>query len=93
MLGSRVLRQAADSYARAARAPVRGRSAPDPAGDGLRRAARLLSMAAPANSDPVLAQIALIVRLIALGRFNRCAQEARPATNRSRHLEGPPHHA
>jgi hypothetical protein len=50
-------------------------------------------MAAPANGDPVLAQIALIVRLIALGRFNRCAQEARPATNRSRHLEGPPHHA
>jgi hypothetical protein len=26
----------------------------------------LLSMAAPANGDPVLAQIALIVRLIAL---------------------------
>jgi hypothetical protein len=81
-LGSRVLRQAADSYARAARAPY-GRvphrtpaaRAPygrvphrTPAGDGLRRAARLLSLAAPATGDPVLAQIALIVRLIALAQ-------------------------
>jgi hypothetical protein len=67
-LGSRVLRQAADSYARAARAPYGRIPHRTPAGDGLRRAARLLSLAAPATGDPVLAQIALIVRLIALAQ-------------------------
>ena len=67
-LGSRVLRQAADSYARAARAPYGRVPCRTPAGEGLRRAARLLSLAAPATGDPVLAQIALIVRLIALAR-------------------------
>jgi len=65
-LGSRVLRQAADSYARAARAPYGRVPHRPPAGDGLRRAARLLSLAAPATGDSVLAQITLIVRLIAL---------------------------
>ena len=46
-LGSRVLRQAADSYDRAARAPY-GRVPPAvaPDGIGLRRSARLLSLAA-----------------------------------------------
>ena len=42
-LGSRILRQAADAYDRAARAPYGRTPAPTPAGDGLRRAARLLS--------------------------------------------------
>jgi MobA/VirD2-like, nuclease domain len=67
-LGSRELRQAADSYARAARAPYGRVPHRTRAGDGLRRAARLLSLAAPATGDPVLAQIALIARLIALAR-------------------------
>jgi hypothetical protein len=67
-LGSRVLRQAADSYARAARAPYGRVPHRTRAGDGLRWAARLLSLAAPAAGDPVLAQIALIVRLIALAQ-------------------------
>jgi hypothetical protein len=67
-LGSRVLRQAADSYARAARAPYGRVPHRTPAGEGLRGAARLLSLAAPATGDPVLAQIALIVRLIALAQ-------------------------
>jgi hypothetical protein len=67
-LGSRVLRQAADSYARAARAPYGRVPHRTRAGDGLRRAARLLALAAPAVGDPALAQIALIVRLIALAQ-------------------------
>ena len=67
-LGSRVLRQAADAYARAARAPYGRVPRRTRAGDGLRRAARLLALAAPATDDPVLAQIALIVRLIALAQ-------------------------
>jgi hypothetical protein len=41
---------------------------PDPGGDRLRGAARLLSLAAPATGDSVLAQIGLIVRLIALAQ-------------------------
>ena len=67
-LGSRVLRQAAESYARAARAPYGRVPYRTRAGDGLRGAARLLSLAAPATGDPVLAQIVLIVRLIALAQ-------------------------
>lgn len=67
-LGSRVLRQAADCYARAARAPYGRVPYRTRAGDGLRGAARLLSLAAPATGDPVLAQIVLIVRLIALAQ-------------------------
>src|SRR5262249_29401611 len=65
-LGSRVLRQAADCYARAARAPYGRVPRRTRAGDGLRGAARLLALAAPAAGDPLLAQIALVVRLIAL---------------------------
>jgi hypothetical protein len=67
-LGSRVLRQAADSYARAARAPYGRVPCRTPAGDGLRGAARLLSLAAPPTGGPALAQIALIVRLIELAQ-------------------------
>ena len=67
-LGSRALRQAADCYARAARAPYGRVPYRTRAGDGLRGAARLLALAAPAAGDPVLTQIALIVRLIALAQ-------------------------
>jgi hypothetical protein len=65
-LGSPELRQAADSYARAARMPYARTPCPTPAGSGLRQAARLLSSAAFVSDDPTLAQIALIVRLAAL---------------------------
>jgi relaxase-like protein len=66
-LGSKALRQAADSYVRAARCPYARIPHRSPAGAGLRRAARLLSIAAHANgSDSTLAQITLITRLAAL---------------------------
>jgi hypothetical protein len=42
-LGSRILRQAADAYDRAARAPYGRIPAPGPAGNQLRQAARLIS--------------------------------------------------
>jgi hypothetical protein len=65
-LGSRMVRQAAAAYDRAARAPYGRIPRPSPAGRGLRRAARLLSAAAFASHDRNLAQIALIARLAAL---------------------------
>ncbi len=65
-LGSRVIRQAADSYARAARVPYARIPCRSPAGSGLRGAARLLSAAAFVSHDPMLAQVALIARLAAL---------------------------
>jgi hypothetical protein len=65
-LRSRVLRQAADSYDRAARAPYGRIPRPTPAGNGLRRAARLLSAAASVSGDPALAQITLVTCLAAL---------------------------
>ena len=61
---NRVVRQAADSYARAARAPYARIPRPTPAGNNLRQAARLLSRAALVN--PTAAQAELIVRLAAL---------------------------
>ncbi len=63
---SRVLRQAADSYDRAARAPYGRIPSPTPAGNSLRRAARLLSAAASVSDDAALAQITLVTRLITL---------------------------
>jgi hypothetical protein len=65
-LRSRVLRQAADSYDRAARAPYGRIPRPTPAGNSLRRAARLLSTTASVSGDPTLAQITLVTRLAAL---------------------------
>jgi hypothetical protein len=65
-LRSRVLRQAADSYDRAARAPYGRIPSPTPAGNSLRRTARLLSTAASVSGDPALAQITLVTRLAAL---------------------------
>ena len=65
-LRSRVLRQAADSYDRAARAPYGRIPRPTPAGNSLRRTARLLSTAASVSGDPALAQITLVTRLAAL---------------------------
>ena len=65
-LGSRILRQAADAYDRAARAPYGRTPAPTPAGDGLRRAARLLSAYGYITSDPSFRPLILIIRLALL---------------------------
>jgi hypothetical protein len=64
-LGSRIVRQAADAYDRAARMPYARIPRRTTAGNGLRWAARLLSFA---SDDPTLAQVALIVRLAALAK-------------------------
>jgi hypothetical protein len=65
-LGSRILWQAADAYDRAARAPYGRTPAPTPAGDGLRRAARLLSAYGYITSDPSFRPLVLITRLAVL---------------------------
>jgi hypothetical protein len=65
-LGSRVVRQAADSYARAARVPYARIPRPAPAGNSLRHVARMLSRTALVSHDPTAAQAALIVRLAGL---------------------------
>jgi hypothetical protein len=66
MLGSRILRQAADAYDRAARTPHGRIPPPTPAGNQLRQAARLLSAFACLTGDRTLAPIVLITRLAAL---------------------------
>ena len=65
-LRSRLLRQAADAYDRAARAPYARIPAPTPAGNSLRRAARLISAYAYLAKDPSLAPVVLILRLASL---------------------------
>ncbi len=65
-LGSRILRQAADAYDRAARAPDGRIPAPGPAGNRLRQAARLISAFAYLTRDPALTPIVLLTRLAAL---------------------------
>jgi hypothetical protein len=65
-LRSRPLRQAADFYDRAARAPYARIPAPTPAGNSLRRAARLISVYAYVAKDPSLAPVVLILRLASL---------------------------
>jgi hypothetical protein len=66
VLGSRILRQAADAYDRAARAPYGRIPPPTPAGNQLRQAARLLSAFAYLTGDRPLTPIVLITRLAAL---------------------------
>ncbi len=66
MLGSRILRQAADAYDRAARAPHGRIPPPTPAGNRLRQVARLLSAFAYLTGDQSMAPIILITRLAAL---------------------------
>jgi hypothetical protein len=65
-LGSHILRQAADAYDRAARAPYARIPAPTQAGDSLRRAARLISAFAYVTRDPALTPVVLITRLATL---------------------------
>jgi len=66
MLGSRLLRQAADAYDRAARPPYGHIPPPTPAGNRLRQAARLLSAFACLTGDRPMAQVVLITKLAAL---------------------------
>ncbi len=66
VLGSRILRQAADAYDRAARSPYGRIPPPTPAGNQLRQAARLLSAFAYLTGDRSMAPIMLITRLAAL---------------------------
>ena len=66
VLGSRILRQAADAYDRAARPPYGRIPPPSPAGNQLRQAARLLSAFAYLTGDRSMAPIVLITRLAAL---------------------------
>ena len=65
-LGSRVLRQAADAYERAGRAPYGRIPAPTPAGSRLRHAARLLGTLAASTRDPALAPLMLLRSLASL---------------------------
>ena len=65
-LGSRILRQAADAYDRAARSPHGHIPAPSPAGNRLRQAARIMSAFAYLTGDRTLTPIILITRLAAL---------------------------
>ena len=66
MLGSRILRQAADAYDRAARSPYGRIPPPTPAGNQLRQAARFLSAFAYLTHDRSRTPIVLITRLAAL---------------------------
>jgi hypothetical protein len=75
-LGSRILRQAADAYDRAARAAYGRIPAPTPAGDSLRRAARLLSAYGYLTSDPSFRPIVLISRLAALAEAVAALRQA-----------------
>jgi hypothetical protein len=75
--GSRVLRQAADAYDRAARAPYGRIPSPSPAGSQLRQAARLLSACAVLTGDPTMTPVALITRLAALAEAVAGLRESR----------------
>jgi len=66
ILGSHILRQAADAYDRAARSPHGRIPPPSPAGNQLRHAARLLSAFAYLTGDRSLPPIVFITRLAAL---------------------------
>jgi hypothetical protein len=93
VLGSRVIRQAADSYARAARVPYARIPCRTPASTGLRQAARLLSRAALTGQVPALAQAQLVTQLAALvqavielRQAQRHAAQAAAARRAAEHL-------
>ena len=75
-LRSRPLRQAADAYDRAARAPYARIPAPTPAGNSLRRAARLISAYSYLAKDTSLAPVMLILRLASLAEAVAGLREA-----------------
>jgi hypothetical protein len=66
VLGSRALRQAADSYARAARHGYGRIPGPTPAGDRLRATARGLALAVPAGDENQAAVMMLVAQLAEL---------------------------
>jgi hypothetical protein len=92
-LGSRILRQAADAYDRAARPPYARIPFPTPAGNQLRRAARLITAFAYLTKDPALTPIVLLTRLAALAEAvarlreaQRHAAQAASALQAAQHL-------
>jgi hypothetical protein len=87
-LGSRVLRQAADSYDRAARTAYGRMPRPTPTGNSLRQTARLLARAAAVSSGHTLAQVTLITQLAALAEA-RHQPALRPAARRSGRRRAP----
>ena len=101
-LGSRALRQAADSFDRAARQPYGRVPEPTPAGNQLRHAARLIAAYAYLTGDRTLAPVVLLVRLAALAEAvaelresQQRAAQAAAALRAARHLRaatgpGPP---
>jgi hypothetical protein len=93
VLGSRVIRQAADSYARAARMPYARIPRRTPAGTGLRQAARLLSRVTLDGQLPGFAQAQLVTQLAALvdavtelRQAQRHAAQAAAARRAAEHL-------
>ena len=91
-LGSRVLRQAADSYDRAARAPYGRIPAPGQPGNNLRRTARLLATL-PSVADVPLAESTLLMRFAKLAEAiaelreaQRLAAQAAAARRAAEHL-------
>jgi len=91
VLGSRELRKAADSYARAGRIPYGRTPRPTPAGVSLRHAARLLSRAAGQDDTAALAALilqlaALVETVIELRQVQRHAAQATAARCSAGHL-------
>jgi hypothetical protein len=91
-LGSRVLRHAADSYDRTARAPYGRIPAPGQPGNNLRRTARLLSTL-PSVADAPLAEMTLLMRFARLAEAiaelreaQRLAAQAAAARRAAEHL-------
>jgi hypothetical protein len=93
VLGSPELRQAADSFDRAARAQYGRIPAPSPAGNRLRQAARLISAFACLTRDAGMTRLVLIARLAALAeavaelrQTQQRAAQAAAARTAARHL-------
>jgi hypothetical protein len=93
VLGSPVLRQAADTFDRAARAHYGRIPAPTPTGNQLRQAARLIAASAHLTRDPARTWLVLIVRLAALAeavaelrQAQQRAAQAAAARTAARHL-------
>jgi hypothetical protein len=79
-LGSRILRQAADAYDRAARAPYARIPAPTPAGNSLRRAARLIAAFGYLTRDPSMTPLVLLTRMAALAEAVAGLRQAQQRT-------------
>ena len=82
-LGSRVLRQAADSYDRAARAPYGRIPAPGQPGNNLRRAARLLSTVTSVVADAPLAGTERVQWRFVPGRADEAAEPRKSLAGRT----------